>query len=189
MSLSNILPVTFAHFTATQREEGIQLAFSNLTEEDVAVYHVERSANGTDFQSIGSLAPKANTNSRTDYTFLDKLPMNGANYYRIRALETTGKVVYSDVVMLRTNGKQNSFVLYPNPARIQSTLSLQMGNLPAGRYQVKVFNHLGQLLRLTQFSHSGGFVSTPLSTQGMAAGTYFIELSGGRQQVQRLVLQ
>ena len=155
----------------------------------MASYRIERSGNGNNFQDIGTLEPQLNNNSRADYTFLDHAPLNGDNFYRIRAVETTGKSIYSAVVRLWATGMTTRMVIYPNPARINSTLSMQLGNLPAGKYRLRVFNQQGQAVHTAQFSHAGGTVSTPLSTGGLSAGLYILELNGTQKITRTFLLQ
>jgi hypothetical protein len=188
-SLLNALPVVFANVTATKREGGVVVSFSNLTEEKVASYTVERSGNGNNFQDIGTLEPQLNNNSRADYTFIDHAPLNGDNFYRIRAVETTGKSIYSAVVRLWSSGMATGMVIYPNPGSINSTLSMQLGNLPAGKYRLRVFNQHGQAVHTAQFSHTGGAVSTPLSTSGLSAGWHILELNGTQKITRTFLLQ
>lgn len=183
------LPVRFAHVKATRKGAGVDVSFANLTEEEVAVYHVERSTNGYQFQSIGTIAPKANNNSRVDYLFNDAAPAAGDNYYRIRAVETTGKQVYSSVVKLGVTGAAASLVLYPNPATKASGINLQLANLPAGVYSIRLYNGNGQVMATKQLQHTGGSLSEALPLQGAGAGRYIVEVKGAVQFTQSFLLQ
>ncbi|RPD50594.1 T9SS type A sorting domain-containing protein [Paracnuella aquatica] len=183
------LPVRFAHVKATRKAAGVDIAFANLTEEEVAVYHVERSTNGYQFQSIGTIAPKANNNSHVDYLFNDAAPAAGDNYYRIRAVETTGKQVYSSVVKVGVSGAAASLVLYPNPASKASGINLQLANLPAGVYSIRLYNGNGQVMATKQLQHTGGSLSEALPLQGAGAGRYIVEVKGAVQFTQSFLLQ
>jgi hypothetical protein len=183
------LPVKFAHVKATRKGAGVDVSFANLTEEEVAVYHVERSTNGYQFQTFGTLAPKANNNARVDYLHTDAAPVAGDNYYRIRAVETSGKQVYSSVVKVGINGAAASLVLYPNPASKASGINLQLANLPAGVYSIRLFNGNGQVVATKQLQHTGGSLSEALPLQGTGAGRYIVEVKGAVQFTQSFLLQ
>ncbi|WP_132055837.1 T9SS type A sorting domain-containing protein [Pseudocnuella soli] len=183
------LPVRFAHVKATRKGAGVDVSFANLTEEEVVVYHVERSTNGYQFQSIGTIAPKANNNSRVDYLFNDAAPAAGNNYYRIRAVETGGKQVYSSVVKVGVSGAAASLVLYPNPASKASGINLQLANLPAGVYSIRLYNGNGQVMAAKQLQHTGGSLSEALPLQGAGAGRYVVEVKGAVQFTQSFLLQ
>lgn len=188
LSSLSILPIRFAKLTATEQAAGVQIVFSNLTEEDVAKYYIERSADGDQFSVVGSLAPRLNNNQRADYSYLDAAALSGDSYYRIRGVETTGKAIYSDVVHLLVNAKGQGLSIYPNPAQVNSTVQLQLGVLPAGKYQLNLYNQQGQVVRNASFVHSGGRVNTPIGTTGLAPGRYLFELSGAQKRVRTLVL-
>lgn len=183
------LPVNFANVKATKKAGGVDVAFSNLTEEDVAVYHVERSTNGVQYQSIATIAPRANNNSRADYQYTDKTPVSGNNYYRIRAVETTGKQVFSAVVKVGVEGSAASMLLYPNPASKSSGINLQLANLPAGAYSIRLFNSNGQVIGTKQLQHNGGSISESLPLNGAAAGRYVVDVKGAVQFTQSFLLQ
>src|SRR5688572_736581 len=116
-SLDNPLPVLFANVKAFEKNGGVQVDWSNLTEKDVASYDVERSGNGTDFASISQQLPTSNQNDKVDYSAFDANPAQGINYYRIKAQETTGKIVYSKILSVNIGSSNQSLRLYPNPVK------------------------------------------------------------------------
>jgi hypothetical protein len=140
---ANPLPVVYANVKAYEKNKGVQVEWSNLTEKDVASYSVERSLNGSDFSSIATQLPISNQNDKADYTAFDATPNTGVNYYRIKAIETTGKVVYSQVLSVSLGKSGQALKLYPNPV-VGNQVTISLSNVKNGQYNLRVLNTAGQ---------------------------------------------
>lgn len=80
---------------------------------------IERSSNGSDYSAIATL--KADVTNYTDVT-----PYSGTWYYRIKAVETNTKFVYSKTLLAQTTlCTANTCKVYPNPASTQVQIVLQ----------------------------------------------------------------
>ena len=142
-SLDNPLPVLFANVKAYEKNGGVQIEWSNMTEKDVAGYSVERSTNGTDFASISQQLPTSNQNDKADYSAFDANPAQGVNYYRIKAEETTGKIVYSKILTVSLGSANKGLKVYPNPVR-GNQVTITISNIKRGQYNLRVINTAGQ---------------------------------------------
>lgn len=74
------------------------------------IFDVERSSNGIDFSSIGTVTT-ALDRCLQPFTLDDPSPLNGNNYYRLK-ISSAGNSVYSDMVQLQ-NSSQPVTKLYP----------------------------------------------------------------------------
>jgi hypothetical protein len=149
----NALPVMFADVKAFEKNIGVQLEWSNLTERDLVNYVVERSADGRTFTSINQQLPRSNQNDKESYSAFDATPFSGVNYYRIKALEISGKMIYSKLMKVEI-GSKPGFSLYPNPVvGNQVTVSISSKQ---GQYSLKVLNSAGQEVYAKRLSHQGG---------------------------------
>jgi hypothetical protein len=171
-----ILPVNFGTVKATQQSSSIKVDWSNMTELEVVNYSIERSADGRNFVSIGSVNARLNNGSKADYSFIDANPFAGVNYYRIRSFEASGKIKYSIIVKVDIRGGATQIVLYPNPVR-DGQLSYQANNLVKGLYTIRVFNNSGQQVFTKTLNHPGGSVSEAIVLPSLRAGIYSLQLS------------
>ncbi|KAA9325395.1 T9SS type A sorting domain-containing protein [Adhaeribacter soli] len=113
------LPVELMSFKGQQTNEGIALKWSTASEINNDRFEVERSADGRHFETIGTVRGSGNSNSRIDYTFLDKQPAKGINYYRLNQIDYDGTNAHSKVIRVGgENGKGDLGIqLIPNPCR------------------------------------------------------------------------
>ena len=177
-SLDNPLPVLFANVRAYEKNGGIQIEWSNMTEKDVAGYTVERSGNGTDFSALSQHSPTSNQNDRVDYSSFDANPAQGINYYRIKAQETTGKIVYSKVLTVSIGSTTESLRLYPNPV-IGNQITISMSNIKRGKYTLRVINTAGQdIFQQVINNQSSNLTQTLDLPSTIKAGVYNLVING-----------
>jgi len=172
-----VLPVKFANIKASKKAGGIEVSFSNLTESDVVNYSIERSGNGKQYSSIKELSPAKNDGGSADYSFTDAQPLSGNNLYRIKSVETNGKVSYSAVARVDLEAKGLALTIAPNPVKA-TELGLQITNLPAGSYKIRIFNNNAQVVGEQLLKHTGGSFSQTLPLNKLQAGMYYLELNG-----------
>lgn len=174
----NPLPVIFANLKAFEKNNGVQIEWSNLTEKDVASYTIERSANGTDYSSIGEQLPTSNQNDKADYSAFDANPVQGVNYYRIKAEETTGKIVYSKVLSVSLGSASKGISIYPNPVR-GNTITIKMSNIKRGQYTVRVINAAGQDVHRQIINNQGSILTQTIDLPAsIKAGIYNMLIVG-----------
>ena len=189
-SLDNPLPVLFANVKAYEKNGGVQIEWSNMTEKDVAGYTVERSGNGQDFSSVSQHTPTSNQNDRVDYSAFDPNPSQGNNYYRIKAQETTGKIVYSKILNVSVGSTTEGLRLYPNPVR-GNQITLSMSNIKRGKYTLRVISSSGQdIFQQVINNQSSNLTQTLDLPATIKAGVYSLVINGdGYRQTKTFVVQ
>jgi len=91
------LPVNFTSFTATAQDGQALLQWQTAQEQNSRDYSIERSADGVNYKSIGSVPAAGNSTLPSNYSFVDALPLNGTNYYRLKESDLDNKYLYSVV--------------------------------------------------------------------------------------------
>ena len=188
-SEANPLPVVFADVKAYEKNNGVQIEWSNLTEKDVAEYTIERSANGRDFSAIGSQLPTSNQNDKASYSGFDGAPAQATNYYRIKAEETTGKIVYSKILSVNLGNSNYGLRLYPNPVS-GNQVTISLTNIKKGQYNLRVVNTLGQdIFKQTIVNQSTGLTQT-LDLPAVKPGVYNLVITGDDyRETKKIVIQ
>ncbi len=152
-----ILPVKLSNFSATKKNNLVELNWLAIDESNMNRYEVERSTDSRNFSSFVTVAGRNQSNS-TNYTSTDINPNRGINYYRLSMIENSGRTTYSKIVSVHfSSGK--TIILYPNPWIKGTELNIINANgdaIKADFYSL-AGNHLGS-------SISGGrnVITTPL---------------------------
>lgn len=172
------LPIDVITITAQVKNNGVEVKWTSKTETDMDRYEVERSADGINFVKQNTTAAIGNSSFPVNYNWFDAAPLNGNNFYRIKAFDKTGLTKYSTVVKVTIQALPSGIVIKPNPVS-GSNLGLQMNNMDKGTYGLILYNDLGQQVYQTPVYHTGGtaFKIIPLSNS-LAKGTYRLLLTG-----------
>ncbi len=168
---SVVLPVTLLYFAAEANGSEALLSWGTAKEQMNKGFEIERSADGQNWSRIGFVASRAangNSVSRLDYTFTDKAPFEGKNFYRLKQIGLDGKDNYSQVSMVVFDGTKGIRV-YPNPVSNRLTVD---GLLAA--CNIRVVNSTGQVLKT--YKVPAGTQKQEINMSDLASGLYFIHL-------------
>ena len=172
----NITPFPLAlRFIALRAQKGhndIDVNWTVANQSGTEVYEVERSSDGQNFETIGSVSAAA----ITEYMLKDEQPFAGINYYRIKAILRDGVAIYSSIVRVQFGTDDAaSLNVYPNPAT-GSGILLSMVNVEQGKYTLAVYNLTAQNLLKQEIDHEGGSTTVNVNIESLVAGAYFISV-------------
>ncbi|MFA6059856.1 MAG: T9SS type A sorting domain-containing protein [Taibaiella sp.] len=150
------LPLSLTSFEVHKQGSAAILAWETTTEKNTEVFKIERSADGKTFEPIGSVKATGNsTASGRQYTYTDRVPLVGHNYYRLRMEDKDGTYTYSTIAT--ANFSSVGILLYPNPFKdkliidvtdLQSTGAVTLVNIGGVKVlsQVLTFEKGNQVL-------------------------------------------
>ncbi|MEO6541901.1 MAG: metallophosphoesterase [Ferruginibacter sp.] len=99
------LPVVITSFTATLNQNKVSLDWATSQEINNSHFTLERSGDGVNFNFLAKVYGIGNSNTATNYKFIDGAPVNGVNYYRLSQTNIDGATKYFDIktVTYRSN--------------------------------------------------------------------------------------
>lgn len=103
------LPVVLQNFRAVPAGADVKLSWQTSSEQSNKGFHIERSANGTSFSTIGFIASGATNGS---YTYTDAALRQGTVYYRLKQEDRNGRFNYSPVVSVALTDKKSKIVWF-----------------------------------------------------------------------------
>lgn len=170
-----VLPVTFRQVQATKLNSQVVVDWKVENELNIARYEVESSVDGNRFALVNTTSALGNGNHA--YQWIDQQPVAGDNFYRVRSIDVTGRVSYSQIVKVNFSKGKLGIAVYPNPSN-GNTIGLQINDMPVGVYDVQLYNTAGQLLYGNRLSHTGGSsINQLVPTKVLAAGQYQLKVS------------
>lgn len=110
-------PLTLLSFSGILNNGLAKLNWTSTNEINVKHFVVEKSTNGSNFSSIGTVNA-ANTAGTNLYNFTDPTAISGVAYYRLRMVDLDGKFRYSIVIALNSK-KAGNLAAFPNPVNDQ----------------------------------------------------------------------
>jgi hypothetical protein len=174
------LPVTFTSVKAWGQSDGnIAVQWDVTNQLNIKEYEVEKSTDGTHFTVVYTTpATRGNSSSAIIYNWIDSNASAGNNFYRIIAVNTSGTLQYSNIVLVNIAGGQPAITVYPNPIQ-NGVIGLQMKNMAKGTYNTRLLTTLGQVIFTKAINYPGGTAieNVPL-LKGLAKGSYNLEITG-----------
>ena len=166
------LPVELTDFYALTQNQQVRLFWQTAAEYNNDHFIIERSTNLSHWTAIGKVDAASVNNGPADYTFDDRTPKRGINYYRLQQTDFDGSFEYSKVVTAKLEDASNRLVLYPNP--VQETLSLRFSEATTSRMEIQVFSSTGQMIQ--DLPLSAKLIDYEINTSNWDQGLYFIIL-------------
>jgi hypothetical protein len=109
-----VLPVELISFDATCNTNNVNLTWATASETNNKFFTLERSTDGTNYETIGTLAGAGNSSQTHNYSFVDEEPLKGTSYYRLKQTDFDGNYKYVKVIPVSCNNVAE-FTIYPNP--------------------------------------------------------------------------
>ena len=185
----NTLPIVLEAFTAAlNSDKTIGLDWNTALEVNSSHITIQRSADGENWNDIGSVQAKGNSAIKTAYSFNDEHPLAGNNFYRLQLVDQDNTFTYSEVKVVRTS-TIGAITFFPNPARDYVNVSL--GNaLSAGEtVTIRMISLSGQVMQEQRTAANAGTVVS-FRVTNYAAGVYILSVAGqdGTQESRELVI-
>lgn len=151
----------------------IEVTWLTAPESSLYSYQVQRSADGIDFETLGTVSGQGDQQTMNEYSFMDEHPRIGRNIYRIiREDLTDGQQVFSELVEAMFNIGNERFFVYPNPA--SGTLFVESIYNMNGNATLQLFDATGKLLETVIVDENIG--KSTIDFTRYASGPYFIKV-------------
>jgi hypothetical protein len=90
-----------ADVKALNYKNKIELQWSTAAEQNSSHFLIEKSSDGSNFSAIAHVTAAGSSNKRSEYTFIDRSPYDGLNFYRLQLVNTDQQVIQSGLVNIR----------------------------------------------------------------------------------------
>lgn len=114
--LQIILPVDLTYFKAEHIENKVHLTWETTWEKNSSEFVVERSNDMVRFEEVGRVAASGETTGRTQYSFIDEIPIAGVSYYRLRMVDRDQSFSFSPTRDVVIHDPSTGLQVLPNPA-------------------------------------------------------------------------
>lgn len=184
-----VLPIELKSFTASVKGTTNSVKWTTATEENVAEFIIERSANGRDAWTAIARTKAAGTSlTEQNYHVTDNEPLT-LSYYRLRNVDMSGKSEVSKTVAVKRNGgKLAVLMVSPNPTT--EGVNVDFSTSKIGKLNVSVIDILGKVVKSETVTTVEGSNLMRLDVSNLAQGTYLLTLNDGETiATQRVVKQ
>ncbi|MFN0293494.1 T9SS type A sorting domain-containing protein [Pedobacter helvus] len=145
------LPISLKSFTVKKADQGAELKWSTASENNNDHFDLERSLDGKSFVLIGSISGAGNSSTIRNYSFIDKYPSVGTNYYRLKQVDKNDDFTLSDLVHLDYNFSAVKISIYPNP--VTDIIHIDLKTNTSSDYLIKISDLSGKFIKAIRSSN------------------------------------
>jgi hypothetical protein len=152
-----------------------KLEWATALEENTNLYKVQRSRDGANFETIGTVAAAGNSREISYYSFDDVNPFVGQNYYRIELLNNDLTAELSNVLVLNIAADNAPYNFYPNPTKDE--LFYQFNSPRAEPINIEIIDILGRVCYTQTATAVVGLNNISSNISALVSGSYIIRVS------------
>lgn len=180
------LALTVKSVKAYQQSSKIAVEWQVTDEINMLEYVVEKSLDGKNFYGVASVA----ADNAGSYKWLDANTADGANYYRIKCIDESGKFSRTQIAKVFLGTLTSALSIFPNPVE-GGIMNVQFINQAKGTYKLRLISNAGQVVYQNSLTHNGGSASQSVNLPAKSlGGTYQLEIlmPDKTRQVQQVIL-
>jgi hypothetical protein len=148
----------------------VQVAWSTKPEGDDYLYYVQRSSDQQAWTTIATVDGKGDATADNQYSALDKQPLKGMNFYRIKRVNQHGIEAFSFVKEYEMNLAEGVGIsIYPNP--VISDLTVQIAGKLEHEATIEIINLNGKVVK-THVIPQGATSANPVTLTNLDSGVY-----------------
>jgi hypothetical protein len=165
--------IAFGTFGATVTGTNVNVKWDFINEINIKDYQLEESGDSLSFVAIQQQSPTRNGAGTASYS-IDRNSLSfGYHYFRIKATDNNGNIVYSPVRKVFV-GDASIIMAYPNP--FTSELRIVTGDLTS-QWTLQLFDAAGRL-----FLNKTGIGPIRINTAHFAKGMYVLVMQKGEKK-------
>jgi hypothetical protein len=168
------LPAAILSFNAKYQNNEVMIRWKTASEENVSHYEAERSGDGRNFYTIGTVM-SGNYSSVHEYSFTDRDPGYQRVYYRLKVVDADGRVQYSKIVAVHLSSQFVIEKITPNPFR--ENLKVEISSRKDEWFVFRITDLAGrELFRETHAIRQGKNVIHIRDSKLLASGVYMLRI-------------
>ena len=180
--VGGVLPVKLLDFYAETEGTVVKVSWITETEINNDYFTVERSKDGYNYEVVDVIKSKnGNSNVMLNYGLIDRNPIKGVSYYRLKQTDYDGKFEYFKAVAVNVTQTYDDVTVYPNP--VTGNGYLTFSSLKDDEQTVVIYDVAGRLVYQKQFTIKTGNNKLTLETINLTKGMYFIKMDNAEDGI------
>lgn len=175
------LPLTFTDFSGSLVNNTSLLKWATANEEKNKGFEVQRSFDGTSFQTIGFVNGSGNSSSTKSYSFHDKSIAQEENYYRLKQVDQNGTFTYSPIILIRNKIALSQVMkVLQNP--FSQYIDIQLPARETTQLTARLIDMSGKVIYQQAINSAQNRARLHLQSHYVQPGMYLLQVTDGSKQ-------
>ena len=170
------LPVELVDFDGKLDNREVELSWQTTSEAHNDFFTLERSYDGVNFEKVGTISGKGNSNQSQFYKYIDKEPLIGISYYRLSQTDLDGKIEILEKIVSIEYQADDEIAVQPNPVRGNQIQLIYQTSVNAD-LDITIYSVTGQLVKQLNLEADAARNIYDINLEGLSNGVYIIKTS------------
>lgn len=175
------LPVVLSNFYTARKNNSVVLNWKTETETNVAKFEIQKKV-GSDFETVAYVNANNSANGGT-YTYTDINSSSSITEYRLKIVDKSGNIRFSDIRSVKGVHSTNDFTIYPNPSNGITKIMISDISDPIS---INLIDNSGRVVKTINSTSS-----STLEINGLQKGIYLVRLvnqTSGETVIKKLIV-
>ena len=189
---NTILPPDWISFDANLNEAGhVEIRWETLAGLKHISYVVERSGTDQNFLSVKTQDYLGAQIQGVKYVYIDKDPLPGYSYYRIRSINRDGSHQFTNTKeIVRPGASESNFKVFPSPVPYPRSLSIDFFSVDQQQIQIRLFDGSGKEIVKMGKQVKKGHNWLQFKPGPISGGIYYLQIDiKGKAHVRKVVFR
>ena len=184
-SSSNILPIDLISFSASCKDDIVDVIFSVASQQNNDYFVIERSADGKEWEEISTIKGELKSNEQKNYSISDFAPLEGLSYYKLTQVDNDGEFKTFAPISNSCYSKETNvtFLVYPVPVINKFTFEISVDDYQGSDVFYNLINMQGAVVLTDALDLNRGVNSQTIDINHLASGIYMLSVNNSKDQI------
>lgn len=170
---ATVLPIKLLYFTAKFNGKIVDLNWSTTNEINNDYFTIERSSDAFNFEPIGFTKGAGNSYQTLFYSTVDKFPLSGVSYYRLKQTDFDGSFSFSNIESVVFKSSKLEML---NAFHSNEILNVVLNGGVNESINIELYDIIGKKVKETskQIESNNQIIQIP--TVGLSSGIYLLKV-------------
>lgn len=188
-SISFAQTSSLKEFTVEEVKQEVKISWETTLEADINGFQVQRSGDGLEWEPIAFIPKNGNEVEGSAYYFIDDMPLEGGNLYRVKQLGLAEDIAFSDPVTFDYLGtRRDEMLVFSSPVN-EGLATIYYNTVKEGMVTLDLVDADGNLIERKDEALNRGDNLVKFDLSKISNGSYFVVAKKNEKKIARQALE
>jgi len=187
ITTSTPLPIELISFTGKNHGTENILNWQTASEINNDFFTLEHSSDATNFSTLAIIDGAGNSNHTLNYSYTDKNPSKGINYYRLKQTDFNGQYKYSNTIALENNIENKFDIINTYNNSEQGTMEITFSCSQECVLTIDLYDLTGKKIYSVAANTEGNNTKVTIPSYLLSKGIYLIKAYNGKDLITKKI--